>query len=78
MNMFFTHPAALWALAGLPVVVAIHFLQRRSRRQTITTLFLLDQMRRQSETGNRIERLRMSIPLWLQLLMVLMLVLLKL
>jgi hypothetical protein len=72
MNIYFSHPAALWALLGLPVVVAIHFLQRRSRRQTITTLFLLQQMRRQSETGNRIERLRLSIPLWLQLLMVLL------
>lgn len=72
MNVFFTHPAALWALAGIPAVVAIHFLQRRSRRQTITTLFLLQQMRRQSETGNRFERLRLSIPFWLQLLMVLL------
>lgn len=36
-----------------------------------TTLFLLRQMRRESETGNRLERLRTSIPLWLQLLMVL-------
>lgn len=63
----------LWALLGIPAVVAIHFLQRRSRRVTVTTLFLLRQMRRESETGNRLERLRSSIPLWLQLLMVLIL-----
>ena len=63
----------LWALLGIPAVIAIHFLQRKSQRVTVTTLFLLRQMRRESETGNRLERLRSSIPLWLQLLMVLML-----
>ena len=71
--MTLAHPAALWCLLGLPVVLAIHFLQRRSRREVVTTLFLLQQMRRESETGNRFERLRSSIPLWLQLLMVLVL-----
>ena len=69
--MSFAHPAALWCLLGLPAVLAIHFLQRRSRREVVTTLFLLQQMRRESEVGNRFERLRSSIPLWLQLLMVL-------
>lgn len=70
--MSFANPFALWALLGIPVVLAIHFLQRKSRREVVTTLFLLQQMRRESETGNRIERLRSSIPLWLQLLMVLL------
>jgi len=69
--MLLAHPAALWCLLGLPAVLAIHFLQRRSRREVVTTLFLLQQMRRESEVGNRFERLRSSIPLWLQLLMVL-------
>ncbi len=69
--MSFAHPAALWCLLGLPAVLAIHFLQRRSRREVVTTLFLLQQMRRESEVGNRFERLRSSIPLWLQLLIVL-------
>ena len=71
--MTFSSPTALWCLLGIPVVLAIHFLQRRSQREVITTLFLLQQLRRESETGNRIERLRPSIPLWLQLLMVLLL-----
>jgi hypothetical protein len=65
------HPAALWCLLGLPAVLAIHFLQRRSRREVVTTLFLLQQIRRQSAVGNRIDRLRASIPLFLQLLLVL-------
>jgi Aerotolerance regulator N-terminal len=70
--MTFSSPAALWCLLGIPVVLAIHFLQKRSQREVITTLFLLQQLRRESEVGNRIERLRPSIPLWLQLLMVLL------
>jgi len=70
--MSFANPAAFWCLLGLPAVLAIHFLQRRSRREVVTTLFLLQQMHRESEIGNRFERLRSSIPLWLQLLMVLL------
>jgi hypothetical protein len=70
--MSFANPAAFWCLLGLPAVLAIHFLQRRSRREVVTTLFLLQQMRRESEIGNRFERLRSYIPLWLQLLMVLL------
>ncbi|HEY1083347.1 MAG TPA: BatA domain-containing protein [Prosthecobacter sp.] len=68
----FANPLALWALLGIPIVLGIHFLQRRSRRVKVTTLFLLQQLQRESEQGNRIERLRSSIPLWLQLLMVLL------
>ena len=71
MDLSFANPAGLWGLLGLPAVLAIHFLQRRSKLQTITTLFLLEQRRRESETGHRFERLRSSVPLWLQLMMVL-------
>lgn len=66
------NPAALWALLGIPLVLAIHFLQRRSRRVVVTTLFLLETQRRESEKGSRIVNLRQSVPLWLQLLMVLL------
>lgn len=73
MDLILGNPAGLWALLGLPAVIAIHFLQRRSRVVTATTLFLLEPLRRESETGRRLERLRTSIPLWLQLLAVLLL-----
>ncbi|MGI8603550.1 MAG: BatA domain-containing protein [Verrucomicrobiales bacterium] len=73
MDLSFANPAGFWALLGLPAVVAIHFLQRKSRLLVVTTLFLLEQMRRESETGSRFERLRSSLPLWLQLLIVLLL-----
>jgi len=71
MELSFANPAGFWALLGLPAVVIIHFLQRRARRQVITTLFLLEPMRQESAGGHRFQRLRTSIPFWLQLLMVL-------
>ncbi|MCB1229998.1 MAG: VWA domain-containing protein [Verrucomicrobiae bacterium] len=73
MNLTFANLAGFWALLGIPAILAIHFLQRQSQVVTISTLFLLDQMRRESVSGRRFERLRSSIPLWLQLLAVLLL-----
>lgn len=71
--MTLTYPLGLLALLGIPAIIAIHFLQRQSRTLTVSTLFLLEQMRRESVKGRRFERIRNSIPLWLQLLMVLVL-----
>ncbi len=62
----------LWALLGIPAILAIHFLQRRSRLVTTTTRFLLDNLAPVSATGRRFERLRNSRNLWLQLLTVLL------
>lgn len=63
----------LLALLGVPVVLAIHFLQRRTRSIPVSTLFLIEQRRDQSRVGRRLERLISSVPMWLQLLMVLLL-----
>lgn len=71
MDLSFANPVGFWALLGLPAVVVIHFLQRRARRQVITTLFLLDPLGPESAGGHRFQRLRTSVPFWLQLLMVL-------
>ncbi|MGK0188336.1 MAG: hypothetical protein ACI9R3_004128 [Verrucomicrobiales bacterium] len=71
--MTFGNLLGFWALLGIPAVLLIHFLQRRSRIMVISTLFLLDQMQRESVSGNRVERLRVSVPLWLQLLAVILL-----
>ncbi len=68
-----SNPIGLWALAGIPVILLIHFLQRQSQEITISTLFLLEQMQRESVEGRKFERIRSSVPLWLQLLMVLLL-----
>lgn len=70
MELTFANQLGLWALIGIPIVVLIHFLQRQSQEVTISTLFLLQQMQRESVEGRKFERLRSSVPLWLQLLMV--------
>ena len=73
MGLTLGNPLGLLALLGLPAVLAVHFLQRRARREVVSTLFLLTPLHRESESGRRWERLRTSWPLWLQLLAVLVL-----
>jgi hypothetical protein len=67
------NPLGLLALLGIPAVLAIHFLQRKARELPVSTLFLLEQTRREAASGRRFERLIPSIPLWMQLLAVLLL-----
>jgi hypothetical protein len=74
MPILFANPAGLWALLGIPVILLIHFLQRESKRVEVSTLFLLEHLDRESVQGRRFDRLRSSVPLWLQLLGVLLLV----
>jgi hypothetical protein len=63
----FGNPAGFLALLAIPAILAIHFLQRESRRLTTSTLFLLEQLAPESAAGRRFDRLRNSVPLWLQL-----------
>lgn len=69
----FANPFGLLALLGIPAVLAIHFLQRKARELPVSTLFLLNHTRREAAGGRRFERLLPSIPLWMQLLAVLLL-----
>jgi len=69
----FANPLGLLALLGIPAVLAIHFLQRKAKELPVSTLFLLDQTRREAASGRRLDRLIPSIPLWMQLLAVLLL-----
>lgn len=73
MDLILANPAGAWALLGLPAVLAIHFFQRRTKRVEIATLFLLEDLTRESVRGNIFERIRNSPLLWLQLLAVLLL-----
>ena len=73
MHLIFANPAGFWALLGVPAVLAIHFLQRESRRVVTSTLFLFEALAPVSARGRRFERLRGSLPLWLQLAAVLLL-----
>lgn len=68
MPVLFANPAGFWALLAIPAILIIHFLQRESKRYHVSTLFLLDLLEKESVKGRRIDRLRQSIPLWLQLL----------
>ena len=69
----FANPLGLLALLGIPAVLAIHFLQRKAKELPVSTLFLLEQTRREAASGRRFDRLIPSIPLWMQLLAVLIL-----
>ena len=71
--MILTNPWGLLALLGIPAVLLIHFLQRQAQVIPVSTLFLLEQTQRESTSGRRFDRLTNSVPLWLQLLMVLLL-----
>jgi hypothetical protein len=73
MNFLFANPAGLWALLAMPVILLIHFLQERSRKVRVSTLFLLERVKPESVSGARFEKLRNSVPLWLQLLAALLL-----
>lgn len=73
MTLTFANLAGFWALLAIPAVLAIHFLQRESRRIVTSTLFLFEQLPPVSASGRRFERLRSSLPLFLQLAAVLLL-----
>ena len=67
-GMFFANPWGLLALAALPAIVAIHFLQERSRRVRASTLFLLERAAALPAGGIRLEKFRNSLPFWMQML----------
>ena len=71
----FANPWGLLALFGLPVVLAIHLLRHRTRFIPVSTLFLLDITAHQSHGGRSFRRLLPSIPLFLQLLIVILIAL---
>jgi len=70
--MILLNPLGLLALLAIPLVIAIHFLQRRAQIVPISTLFLLNKTQKESASGRKFDRLMNSIPLWLQLLIVLL------
>ena len=71
--MYLTNPYGFLALLAIPLILAIHFLQRKAQIVPVSTLFLLQKTQRESASGRKFERLVNSVPLWLQLLMVLLL-----
>lgn len=68
----FANPWGLLALMGVPVILAIHFLQQRARVARTSTWFLIEKLSPDSARGRTWDRLRSSRQLWLQLLAVLL------
>ena len=73
MPVLFANPLGLLALLGIPVVLAIHFLHRHRTAIPVSTLFLIEIAREPARSGRRWHRLLPSVPMWLQLLLVLLL-----
>lgn len=73
LTAVFANPLGLLALLGIPAILAIHFLQRKAVAIPISTLFLIERTQRETTSGRRFDRLTPSIPLWMQLLAVLLL-----
>ncbi|MGF1656963.1 MAG: BatA domain-containing protein [Verrucomicrobiales bacterium] len=64
----FLNPFGFWFATSILVVVAIHFLQQRNQIRPVSTLFLIQKLLPESQSGGRWQHLRQSIPLWMQLL----------
>lgn len=73
MSLILGNPLGWWALAALGGVLLIHLLHQRSKKVEISTLFLLQHAAPKNLEGRALDKLRHSIPLWLQLLIVLLL-----
>ncbi len=63
---------ALWALLGIPAIIAIHFLQHKTKKSVTATLFLLEALAPEDKDGRVWDRLRTSRAFWLQILAVLL------
>ena len=60
MQLLLGNPTGLWALLGIPAVLAIHLLQQQARRHTVSTLFLIDHLGQENASGRVIDRIRNS------------------
>jgi Ca-activated chloride channel homolog len=49
----FLAPQFLWALLAIPVVILLHFIRARKKRQDVSALFLWKQAKEQAETRRR-------------------------
>ncbi|HET7239035.1 MAG TPA: BatA domain-containing protein, partial [Terrimicrobiaceae bacterium] len=76
MGFYFANPWGLLALGGIAVVVLLHFLRRKSRQVTVSTLFLVQRLMPSSEGGKHVRKFRNTLPFWVQLLTVVALALL--
>ena len=71
----FLNPLGLFALLSLPAILLVHVFRRRFRPRVVSALFLWMDDDETIQAGRRIERLRNSPSLWLELLAALLLAL---
>ncbi len=71
----FTQPLYLFALFGIPVVVALHLYRKRLREQVVSALFLWMETGDDSLSGRKRERLIRSTSFWCELLAALLIAL---
>ena len=72
---FFTYPLAWIAAITLPALAAIYFLRHRFRKQSVSTLLLWQMHQESKEGGRRIEKPKLPLVFFLELLVLLLLVL---
>ena len=71
MNLL--NPLGFFALLSIPIILYIHMLQRKSKQRQISTLFLLNSDKIEKKAGSRLEKLRNSKLLWLNIFAALLL-----
>jgi hypothetical protein len=71
----FSTPLALLGLSALPALVAIYYLHTRSRRYPVSSLLLWADARVAPMGGRTLERLRLPLAFWLELVLLALLVL---
>jgi hypothetical protein len=72
VSLILGYPPGWWALAALGGILLIHLLQLQAKKVEISTLFLVEYAVPSNREGRALDQLRHSIPLWLQLLTVLL------
>ncbi len=71
----FSAPLAFIGLVSLPALAAIYFLHTRSRLHPVSSLLLWTDARIAPDGGRRVDRVRLPLVFWLELLVLLLLVL---
>ena len=72
MQLIIGNTAGFFALLGIPIILLIHLFQLELKSVRVSTLFLLNKTDFEDKKGARIQFIENSLPLWLQLLGVLL------
>lgn len=74
MLPFLTYPLAMMGLAALPALAAIYLLHNRFRRRTVSSLMLWQLQERSKEGGVKMQRVKLPLIFFLELLILCLLV----